>query len=168
MRLIEFYAGRATDFAGRHIDDIWAMSLGELEYSHDYIQWLFPLRERSGVQPDVPVLDDATISAFDTPDLQARLEQSARVMAVFYGFEIVDEGRDIHVRRDGSFEDRRRVWLTPGNHNFLRQTRIVRSLTTLGHQDLARAWLQTLISLYDDYASVIGSRTLGYWRDAVT
>ena len=66
-RLVEFYAGRGTDFAGRRIEDIWRMSLDELEYNHDYIQWLFPLRERSGVQPDVPVLDDATILAFDAP-----------------------------------------------------------------------------------------------------
>src|ERR1043165_3546689 len=63
-KLIDFYFGNGTDFAGRRIEDVWAMSFEELEYNHDFIQWLFPLRERSGVQPDVPVLDDATIHAF--------------------------------------------------------------------------------------------------------
>lgn len=166
-KLVEFYAGQATDFAGRRIDDIWRLSLDELEYNHDYIQWLFPLRERSGVQPDVPVLDDATIHAFDASDLHDRLERSAHVMAGFYGLEIAHEDSGVVVRRSSSFDERRRDWLTRGNHNFLRLTRIMKSLATLGHEDLAGAWLRALLSIYDDYANVIGEVTLGYWRDAV-
>ena len=165
MRLVDFYSGRATDFAGRRIDDIWAMSLEELEYNHDFIQWLFPLRERSGVQPDVPVLDDATVREFDTPDLRWRLATSARVMAHFYGLEVVD---DSHVRRAADFDQRRRVWLTRGNHNFLRHTRIMKSLATLGHEDLARAWLRALASIYDEYGDVIGPVTMRYWREAAS
>src|SRR3954466_12059520 len=102
-RLIEFYAGRGTDFGGRKIDDVWRMSLDELEYNHDYIQWLFPLRERSGVQPDVPVLEEATIRAFDSAELHDRLTTSARVMARFYGFEIAEETTGVVVRRSPSF-----------------------------------------------------------------
>ena len=165
MSLVDFYSGRGTDFAGRRIDDVWAMSLEELEYNHDFIQWLFPLRDRSGVQPDVPVLDDATISVFeDSADLRWRLATSARVMARFYGLEIVD---DMEVRRAASFDERRRVWLTRGNHNFLRLTRLMKSLATLGHADLARAWLRALTSIYGEYADVIGPVTIRYWRDAV-
>src|SRR4051812_6039088 len=166
-RLVEFYSGRGTDFAGRGIDDIWRMSLDELEYNHDYIQWLFPLRKRSGVQPNVPVLDDVTIRAFATGELHARLARSAAVMAAFYGFEIVGEGAAVAVRRSSRFEERRRDWLTRGNHNFLRLTRIMKSLAILGHEDLARAWLRALLSVYDEYADVIGPVTVGYWRDAV-
>jgi hypothetical protein len=165
--LADFYAGRRRDFAGRSIDDIWAMPLDELEYNHDYIQWLFPLRERSGVEPNVPVIGDDTVAAFEDPDLHARLARSARVMAAFYGFEIVDDGRDVRVRRQVSFEERRRVWLTPGNHNFLRQTRIVKSLATLGHPRLAAAWLDELLAIAGEYASVIGPVTVRYWRDAL-
>ena len=161
--LVEFYSGRATDFAGRLIDDIWAMSLDELEYNHDYIQWLFPLRERSAVQPRVPVLDDATIRAFGSVELRDRLERSARVMARFYGLDVGDRV----VRRAPDFEDRRRVWLTPGNHNFLRLTRILKSLTTFGHAALASAWLDALLSIYDENAKIIGPTTLQFWRNAI-
>jgi hypothetical protein len=164
-RLVDFYAGRATDFAGRRIEDVWGMSLDELEYNHDYVQWLFPLRERSGVQPDVPTLDDAAIRAFAAPDLRWRLATSALVMAAFYGLEVVADGE---VRRAASFDDRRRVWLTRGNHNFLRQTRIMKSLATLGHDDLSLAWLRALTSIYDDFGSIIGPVTLRYWREAVS
>jgi hypothetical protein len=166
-RLVEFYAGRATDFAGRRIDDIWRMSLDDLEYNHDYIQWLFPLRERSGVHPDVPVLDHTTIRAFATPGLQERLARSASVMAEFYGLEIVDDGAHLAMRRSSSFEERRRNWLTRGNHNFLRLTRIMKSLAILGRGDLARAWLGALLSIYDEYGDDIGPTTVAYWRAAV-
>jgi hypothetical protein len=167
-KLIEFYAGRGPDFAGRRIDDIWRMSLDELEYNHDYIQWLFPLRERSGVQPDVPVLDGAMIRAFDAPQLRERLTTSARVMATFYGFEITSVANGAVVHRSPSFDERRRSWLTRGNHNFLRLTRIMKSLTTLGHADLAGAWLRALTSVYDEYGDVIGPVTMRYWGEAVS
>ena len=42
----------------------------------------------------------------------------------------------------------------------------MKSLATLGHADLARAWLRALMSIYDEYATVIGPVTLRYWRDA--
>jgi hypothetical protein len=164
--LVEFYAGRRPDFAGRRIDDIWRMSFDELEYNHDYIQWLFPLRERSSVQPDVPVLDDAAIRAFSAPDLRDRVRKSAHVMAAFYGLEITDERGSLAVRRSARFDERRRNWLTRGNHNFLRLTRILKSLTILGHEELSRAWLRALTSIYEEHAGIIGPVTIAYWRDA--
>jgi hypothetical protein len=166
LLLVDFYCGRGTDFAERRIDDIWRMSLDELEYNHDYIQWLFPLRERSGVQPNVPVLDDATIRAFDTSELRERLAKSAAVMAAFYGLELRDAGDRVVMHRSATFDARRRVWLTRGNHNFLRLTRIMKSLATLGHAELAQAWLDVLLSIYEEYESVIGATTLAYWRES--
>src|SRR5689334_7706583 len=121
--LVDFYAGRGKDFRGRTIEDVWRMSLDELEYTHDYVQWLFPLRERSAVQPAVPVLDDAAIAAFALPEMRARLIRSADIMAEFYGFLMAD-GR---LGLAPNAAERQAVWLTRGNHNFLRLTRIVRS-----------------------------------------
>ena len=54
--LLAFYSERAPDSRGRMLTDVWAMTLEQLEASHDYIQWLFPLLTRSGSQPDSPVL----------------------------------------------------------------------------------------------------------------
>lgn len=165
--LVAFHAGRGSDFAGRHIDDVWRMSHDELEYVHDYIQWLFPLRQRSSVQPHVPVVDDAVVEAFRVPELQQRFLESARLMASFYGLEIVERDGRFEVRRAPDFDERRRVWLTRGNHNFLRLTRIMKSLTLLGRPALARAWLEALESIYEEYGSSIGPDTLRYWRAAV-
>jgi hypothetical protein len=165
-KLVAFYAGDGTDSRGRTIDDIWSMSLDALEYTHDYIQWLFPLRERSSVEPLTPTLDNATIAAFQTPDLQERLVRSAETMAAFYGFQIHRDGDSWRLDLAPTAAARQRVWLTPGNHNFLRLTRIMKSLATLGHGDLATAWLNALRDVYDQNASVIGARTLQFWDTA--
>jgi hypothetical protein len=165
--LVAFYAGRASDYAGRHLDDIWRMSNDDLEFTHDYIQWLFPLRERSSVQPDVPVVDDQVVEAFRAPELQDRLLESARVMASFYGLRIVASDGKVEVHRAPDFDERRRVWLNRGNHNFLRLTRIMKSLTLLGRPAIAKAWLDALVSIYEDFGSSISADTLRYWRSAV-
>ncbi|MGK7944758.1 MAG: opioid growth factor receptor-related protein, partial [Microcystaceae cyanobacterium] len=46
--LINFYLGNTVDHRGRKIEDIWQWNDHQLESVHDYIQWLFPLKEKSG------------------------------------------------------------------------------------------------------------------------
>jgi hypothetical protein len=43
----------------------------------------------------------------------------------------------------------------------------MKSLTLLGRPALARAWLEALESIYEEYGSSIGPDTLRYWRAAV-
>ncbi len=58
-------------------------------------------------------------------------------------------------------------WVTPGNHNLLRLSRILRCLHLLGFEDEARALLRDLEALYKAGAgAAIGPVTLGYWRRA--
>jgi hypothetical protein len=46
-RLLAFYRGQAPDDAGRWLKDIWEWDDEQLETTHDFIQWLFPLPEPS-------------------------------------------------------------------------------------------------------------------------
>jgi hypothetical protein len=165
-RLIDFYAGRATDNRGRTIDDIWAMSLDDLEYTHDYIQWLFPLRERSSVEPETPTLDEATIAEFRAPAMQRRVVRSAETMAAFYGFRLEGDGSSWRLDLAPNAAQRQRVWVSPGNHNFLRLTRIMKSLAILGLDDLSAAWLDVLRRIYTQNPTVIGTRTWSFWTSA--
>jgi hypothetical protein len=164
--LADFYAGRDTDARGRTIDDIWAMSLDELEYTHDFIQWLFPLRERSAVESETPTLTDATIAAFQTPLMRERLVRSAETMAAFYGFQMRRDANVWRLAPAPNAVERQRVWLSRGNHNFLRLTRIMKSLATLGLGDLSAAWLDALREVYAEHRDVIGSRTWQFWESA--
>ena len=63
-QLIEFYRETGSDARGRNLERIWAYSDNEMEYHHDFIQWLFPLREPSQFNPDAPVLSDEDIRIF--------------------------------------------------------------------------------------------------------
>lgn len=163
-RILGFYAGTSPDDRGRSLDDVLAMSDQQLEEVHDYIQWLFPLRERSGANPWAPVLNEPTIATFrDRPDLRQRLRGSLLRMLAFYGLSLSDRG----VHPNETFASRSRVWLHAGNHNHLRLTRILRSLRTLGLESEAQALFLCLREIYAMNAANITPATFAYWTEAV-
>jgi hypothetical protein len=166
-RIVAFFRGTGRDDRGRSITDVHALSLDDLEDIHDYIQWLFPLREPSRAQPQSPVLDDASARAIrDDPASRSALRRSLDVMLEFYGL-VLEPGADPRITRRPDFARRARVWLTRGNHNFLRLTRILASLRLLGEPELASALLLALVDIGAEYREVIGGEALGYWNRAV-
>jgi hypothetical protein len=163
---VSFYSG-APDEAGRTLAEIMAWDDDRLEAVHDYIQWVFPTRQRSGVNPSAPLITGATVRAFEQDAaLRDRLRHSLDRMLVFYGLAwngdriVIDESR---------FPARARVWLRPWNHNHLRLTRILDSLATLGLTPEAQALLRCLL---DDIcagpgAAAVSAETADFWRRAV-
>lgn len=167
-RLVEFYRGYGHDHRGRTLSDILAFDFDELEFHHDYIQWLFPLPEPSGANPSAPLLSREDIAAFESDGaLQRALLNSFQRMLQFYGLRLVDDGAAVEVRRSSEFHERSRVWLTGGNHNFLRISRMLRSLSLLGLAGHAHAFLNCLEGVYAERSRNIGTITMGYWRRAV-
>lgn len=163
MALIAFYSGAGTDVAGRRLEDIWRFSLAELEDNHDYIQWLFPLTERSAFNPDAPILDMATIERFAADEsLRKNLQHSLQVMLDFYGLEIAGD----RIVPSSSFAGRSANWLTPFNHNYLRLTRILKSLKLLGLGERAKQLFDCLEEIHAAHARTIGDRTMSFWRMA--
>jgi hypothetical protein len=165
--IVDFYNGVASDNRGRTIVELHNQSLSELEQVHDYIQWLFPLPERSAFNMAAPVLTDTDIRTFRLSlSLRQSLLASFSVMLRFYGFTIL-EGRDgPHVICGPEFASRAQLWLSEGNHNFLRITRILRSLALLGEEPYAQAFLACLEDVFLRSSATIGDRTLQYWRNA--
>jgi hypothetical protein len=146
-RIVAFYEGSGRDDRGRSLEDVLRFDDGALEYTHDFIQWLFPLRDRSGANPTAPRLDDPTVAAFRArPELRAALRRSYDRMLAFYK---ADPG-----------------WITPGNHNHLRLTRMILSLRTLGLD----AEAQELFRFITEASARGGvtNETLRYWREAAT
>lgn len=166
--LLRFYAG-GTDDRGRTLDDILAWDDARLEAVHDYIQWLFPLPEPSAFNASAPVLSAQDIAAFrDDPALRGRLLAAFRRMVAFYGFELGGDEAEPEVSKAHNHTARTRTWLTPGNHNMLRITRVLRCLTLLGLPAQARVFLAALERLYGaGSAAVIGAVTMRHWRGAV-
>ena len=165
--LVEFYSGRAPDHAGRFLHEIQQWPDDRLEDVHDFIQWLFPLTEPSPINPLAPVVDQETIKAFAAqPELCRNLETSFLRMLRFYGLEMPLEGQP-PVQRAVNFAERARNWLHPGNHNHLRITRILKSLTLLGLKQEAAAFLKCLEGIYADTPGGISAISMGFWRKAI-
>lgn len=166
--LIEFYAGAGADHRGRTLPEIQAWPDSQIERVHDYIQWLFPLPEPSGFNQAAPILSPRDIEAFrKNVNLQDNLLKSFRLMLRFYGFRLENTDPPAVVL-SSDHAKRAANWLTQGNHNFLRITRILKCLTILGLQAHATAFLSCLHNVYaEDAGSIIGPVTLRYWDSAV-
>jgi Opioid growth factor receptor (OGFr) conserved region len=164
--IVAFYSG-AEDAERRTLAQILEWDDDRLEMVHDYIQWVFPTRQPSGVNPLAPTVTAETIRAFAAdPEVRDRLRRALDRMLVFYG--LVRRGARVEID-DARFPARARVWLHPGNHNHLRLTRILDSLATLGLGEDARALQRCLL---DDVAAgpgqaLVSPRTVDFWRGAV-
>ena len=167
--LIRFYLGEGPDSEGRFLRDLRAWDARRLESVHDYIQWLFPLRTFSRFNPDAPILDDELVGQFRADEkLRAELRASFRQMLAFYGFELGEKAGRPVIALAPDAAARQRHWLNPGNHNLLRITRILSCLSTLGLRPQAEAFLSALEEIYAQHGPVIGTRTMSFWREAVT
>ena len=169
--VVDFYRLTGRDHRDRSLREIQDFDFYELEYTHDYIQWLFPLPEPSGANLAAPLLSPADIAAFQADStLRAELARSFEAMLSFFGLEMAPARgkRDLRIVKADHFEDSSGVWLSPGNHNFLRITRILRSLTLLGCEVHASAFLDCLEEIYAENTRLIGPTTMQYWCRAVS
>jgi Opioid growth factor receptor (OGFr) conserved region len=164
-QLVDFYRGQTADIEGRMLQDIWSWDEHELELIHDFIQWLFPLTEPSRFNPDAPLLTPEDIAAFRSDEkLRLNLRKSFERILTFLGLtqaangEVV-EGKNIALRAAD-------VWDYP-NHNWLRITRILRSLSLLGLQPEAQALYRRLEAFYRSRRFPIPADTFRYWTEAV-
>jgi hypothetical protein len=164
-RLLDFYRGQGADSEGRSLEEIWAWNDHDLEAVHDFIQWLFPLPEPSQFNPSAPLLTDGEIAAFKRDSvLQSNLMKSFERILRFLGLALADDG---NVQEADNFSARMSdIWSAP-NHNWLRITRILRSLTLLGLSAQAQALYEQLGKYYHSGRFPIPASTFRYWTNAV-
>ena len=162
LLLLDFLKGEGEDFYGRTI----AFILGHkgnsmwLEGTHDYIQWLFPLREASNAAPSVPLNDEMVNLIKNDPVTKGYLMESFLMMLDFYGFELQESG--VVVYNDPS----KNHWSTPFNHNFLRITRIIGCMSICGFEELGKEFCSAVCEVMKDKPYAISSKK--YWIDATT
>lgn len=162
---VAFYSG-GPDALGRTLEDILGWDDERLESVHDYIQWMFPTRQPSGVNPFAPLISDDTVRTFASDaDMRERLRRALHRMLPFYG--LISRGARIEIDA-ARFPARARVWLQPGNHNHLRLTRIIDSLATLGLREEALALQRCLLEdvAAGPGAGRVATRTLAFWKAA--
>ena len=164
--IIPFFEGRGRDSAGRTLQDVLAFSDDELEWHHDFIQWLFPTETRSEFNINAPQATRAVQDAFaKRPELRATLLRGFERLLRFYGFVLDDGGDLVRIRRGPDFAGISERWLRRGNHNLLRISRILESLRILGCPEHAVALVDALMEIDDEMPRRIPRVTMQFWVD---
>ncbi|KAK3110145.1 hypothetical protein LTR53_015872 [Teratosphaeriaceae sp. CCFEE 6253] len=144
----------------------------QLESTHDYIQWLFPVPEASGASWSAPVLTAKVRDSFrENADLQANMVRACERMMAFWGFELDDDPRSAGEHRFRPHSHFQRAasdsWLQKFDHNHLRITRVIRSLRILGRADLAQSMMLAIFQEERRAGNPVGKRTLTIWHAAL-
>lgn len=164
--LVDFFLGTAPDDHGRTFEAILAHNDEWLEYTHNFVQWLFPLTSLSGANPAAPTLDAAQIAEFrSNPALQKQLLRAFDRMLGFYGLARTPDS----INKAPNWEQRKSLWFTHPSHNHLRITRILKCLNTLALEQEARMLYDSLAALQASEPDCgIPATAFAYWADAVT
>lgn len=163
--IVPFYQGHGLDSLGRSLKAIWDWDNFQKEICHDYIQWLFPLKETSRFNSNAPVLNENLLKRMkDDPNVIKNLERSFAVMMIFYGFSYYEARRKLQDSPD--FTERAVEWLNPGNHNFLRLTRILKCLMNFGLVEQAEALFEKLEQINREHPGICEG-SYRYWKESV-
>jgi hypothetical protein len=146
-RLVAFLEGSGTDSGSRRLSDIWQFDDDEIDHTHDFIQWMFPLREASGANFNALTLAASDIEAIQS-SMQCRqnLEKSATWILAFFE------------RTEDIFQYT--------SHNHLRVTRIIKSLRLLHSDQQAEQFKQAVLGMIQARGARINPITVAFWLEA--
>uniref|UniRef100_A0A673NML3 Opioid growth factor receptor-like protein 1 n=1 Tax=Sinocyclocheilus rhinocerous TaxID=307959 RepID=A0A673NML3_9TELE len=130
---------------GIYIEEIltkWRGDYEKLEHNHTYIQWLFPLREQ-GLNFYAQELTQDEIKEFQsTREAKRRFLLAYTIMLDFFGIKLLDKNGN--VARAPNCQDRFQH-LNESQHNYLRITRILKSLGELGFESFKLPLVRLLL-----------------------
>lgn len=164
-QITDFFALKSPDTKGRMLFHMLGLQNSQIEGSHDLIQWMFPTAEPSKFNPDAPLLTEEDVTEFKkVPELQNNLRWAYSRFLLFLGLKVEDN----KVVKGDNFEDRfEEVW-GYWNHNFLRITRAISSLRTLGLMSESWALYEGVLDVCSTEPVPITEHTKDFWRAAVT
>jgi hypothetical protein len=143
QQLVDFYLNNGMDHCGRSLSEILSFNDDQLERTHDYIQWLFPLIEPSFYNAQAPLLDKETIVEFQN-NQQLRdnvIIAWMRMMKFYLSYN----------------------WISCGNHNYLRITRILTFLSYCNLRSQLVCLLAFVLNQHIRYPDLISLETTNYW-----
>lgn len=171
--LLNFYSNQAAHPKGYTIDKVLSWNFDQLEDAHDYIQWAFPLKEVSQYNNCAPLLTDHLAHTFSHNDeIRAKVYAMFSKMLDFYGLFWSGKHDTIkywpqHLNGLQMPQFRLNTWVTPHNHNFLRITRIIKSMKLLGFEHDALGLQRCALEIADAFPEVIDAETREYWEEAI-
>jgi hypothetical protein len=162
-KIIKFYEKRANDNYGRSLDQMQHYNYDQLEHIHDYIQWMFPLKEKSRVNLSAPIITAKDIIYIKQSDvIKQNMLASKIVITNFWGIRKEYSENKYNIRKD-----RIQTWLTPGNHNFLRVTRVLKSLIIFDLRNEAENLFKCLNEIRNNGNQNIIGESFFWWEKAI-
>ncbi|XP_071795841.1 opioid growth factor receptor-like protein 1 [Asterias amurensis] len=151
---------------GDFIDDIhkhWFGDYSRLEEHHGYIQWLFPIREQGMNWKSQELQQHEAKKIIASENASRRLIKSYRMMLDFWGMRLEDEKTGVIVRGDNWKE--RFTHLNRSYHNYMRITRMLKSLGELGQEHLKAPFLTFILQEVIKTRTLINAQKscLNYW-----
>ena len=149
--LTQFLTGSGKDHKGRRYYDILNQDDRWLERTHDWVQWCFPLFERSQAVMTAPRL-----KSFDEV---AQIQKSASCQ----------ENMRLGLIRYAEFLRDNDQWLRHHDHNHLRITRVIKSAKLLMSAGQAEDFFQYVLGQIDSRAQSFPLEVaINYWRSALS
>ncbi|XP_010081059.1 PREDICTED: opioid growth factor receptor-like protein 1 [Pterocles gutturalis] len=150
---------------GVYIEEVlnkWKGDYEKLEHNHTYIQWLFPLREQ-GLNFYAKELTTYEIEEFKkTKEAIRRFLLAYKMMLEFFGIKLIDKTGN--VARAANWQERFQH-LNESQHNYLRITRILKSLGELGYESFKSPLVKFILheALVEDTIPNIKQSALEYF-----
>lgn len=166
---LDFYHDREPDHRGLTRLDLLNLTKDQLDTDTNFIDWLFPLDYPGS--PYSPLLTDADMAEFQRDRvLQSKLVDALDRMLMYYRMLRINapNGRVIISRADEGFEEHSSHWLSMGNLNYGRLTRMIESLTLCGMRGYACALCRCLWTVAQDYPSKVDARSVASWTRATS
>ncbi|KAG8850246.1 hypothetical protein FRB96_000478 [Tulasnella sp. 330] len=134
------------------LHDQWQGEYSILEQKHGFIQWIFPIREHGVNQYAHPLQPHEIIAMRVDGRIQERLYTSYKLMLNFYGMRLDDEETGRLSRSSDHTE--RYANLVRSPHNYLRITRILKSLSELGLEHLNIGFLLFVLAEQSEHGQL--------------
>lgn len=141
---IAFLEGSGWDGAGRTIEDYFKFDSDKWEECHNHVQWAFPSNIPSDFNGEAPVVDMHQFRENITADALVNMLGLVGDYLTSLGFKQDDNGE---YRFDAS-SPRTAIWITPGNHNYRRISRLLNVLSNVA-PDLAIHLLREFVKAYE-------------------
>jgi hypothetical protein len=163
-RWVRFYLNQGPTTEGYRFAQIMSWGEQQLEETHNYIQWLFPIRERSPINPNAPVMSYSMQRQLKN-DKRLRGQMTAAFIRMLWFWGIEFQGRYKGFAIPPGMEYRTERWCTESDHNQLRMSRMLECMSLVGFYITA--------DLYDFLEKTMNEKGLvhidsvDYWRRAV-
>ena len=148
--LTKFLSGSGTDHAGRTYQDILDQDDHWLEFTHDWVQWCFPLFEKSQSVKSAPTLE----SSNEVEEIRtcSSCQENMRLGLIRYAEFLRDNDQ----------------WLRYHDHNHLRITRLIKSASMLMSEEQAGEFYSYVIKNFESRAGDKPSNVPArYWKLAL-